>query len=353
MSPMSAKLLRPPATPRAVAVVLTAVLVAALLGVGARAAVSAPPLPEIAAEDLLASVLRTAQDPPPVSGELAATLGLGIPELPGEAEDGTLADLLGESRLRVERSPDGLRVALLGEHSERLVITDGRTLTTWDSRTLEVHRWPLPGDDAAADDAPPQPADPMTLAVRLVEGLSQDAEVTVDGTARVAGRDAYRLAVVPADPVTTLGRVELDVDAEQRVPLRVALYARGATAPSIALAWTHVSFESVDPEVFAFTPPPGSTVTEHPAPTHEAGHADGAGVPEVGEGHPRGAVHGEGWSAVAVVPLPEALPDDAAAVLPLDGPLLSARVATAEGAPVLLVGLVPLSHLDEVAAELR
>src|SRR5680860_1363397 len=359
---------------RPLAALLTAVLVAALLGLGAQAAVSAPRLPEVAADELIASVLRAADDPPPVSGELAATLGLGLPELPGAAQDSPLADLLGESRLRVERSADGLRAALLGTASERLVVTDGDTLSTWDSQTLEVNRWKLPdeggtGDTGGTDSTggttpghgPMAFSDPLALAIPLVESLSEGADVAVDGTARVAGRSAYRLAVVPADPVTTLGRVELDVDADTRVPLRVALYARGAVAPSIELAWTQVSFAPVDPALFDFTPPPGSVVTEHAGPVPWSKDSGKSGLPGMlnpgpaagpSGGDHGGEVIGAGYSAVAVLPLATELPSEAQALLPLDGPLLSARVASVRGEPALLLGLVPLSRLDEVAAEL-
>jgi len=355
---------------RPLAALLTAVLVAALLGLGAQAAVSAPALPEVAADELIASVLRTAEDPPPVSGELAATLGLGLPELPGAAQDSPLADLLGESRLRVERSADGLRAALLGAASERVVVTDGDTLSTWDSQTLAVNRWTLPdelGTDGtgsggtAPGHGPLAFSDPLALAIPLVESLSEGADVAVEGTARVAGRPAYRLAVVPADLVTTLGRVELDVDADTRVPLRVALYARGAVAPSIELAWTQVSFAPVDPALFDFTPPPGSVVTEHAAPVPWSKDSGKSGLPGMlnpgPAAGPSGGDHGgegigAGYSAVAVLPLATELPSEAQALLPLDGPLLSARVATVRGQSALLLGLVPLWRLDEVAAEL-
>lgn len=341
---------------------LATVLVAALLAVGSRSALSAPVLPAMAADELIASVLRVAQDPPPMAGELSATLGLGLPQLPGEGPGGVLADLSGQNRLRVERSTDGVRAALLGEHSERVVISDGESLTTWDSRTMEVTRWMRPdgatgpdGLGGPTDGAPSVITDPLALAIPLVAMLEEDAQVTVDGSARVAGRDAYRLAIAPDDRLTTIGRVELDVDAGTSAPLRVAVFARGARAPTIEVAWTRVSFHPVDPAVFEFSAPPGATVTERssPARLHGPGKPGATGPAAIGAGLHQGRTVGTGYSAVAVLPIPRGDLGQAAALLPLDGPLLSARLGEVDGDRVLLVGFVPLSRLDEVAAELR
>ena len=152
---------------RPLAALLTAVAVVALVAAGTGTAQSAPPLPEVRADELLAGMLRTAQEPPPMAGELSATVGPGLPELPGDAEDSTLADLLGRSRLRVERSPEGLRIALLGERSERLVVTDGTTVTTWDSRTLTAVRTALPQHEESRAPEGPAFEDPLALAIPL------------------------------------------------------------------------------------------------------------------------------------------------------------------------------------------
>ena len=352
-------------------------MAAVLIVIGAQAALSSPSLPPIDAEDLLASALERAADPLPISGELSATLGLGLPMDP--PEDSALADVAGESRLRIERSEDGLRAALLGERSERLVVTDGRTLTTWDSRTLEATRRRLPARDEAGPGHTGEEIDPMTLSTRVLELAREHADVTVDGTARVAGRAAYRLVLAPTDEGTTLGRVEVDVDEETRVPLRTALFARGAEAASVEVAWTRVSFDPIDPATYDFTPPPGATVTDEPAPqlgSHRkpartdlpGPHAVLRGIAEATDGI--GPVSGDGFASVAVLPLPEREPeppaepepqrrwhsrDDAVSMtdlLPLDGPLLSVRLTESGGQRYLLAGLVPLSRLDEVAASL-
>lgn len=338
--------------------VLTALVLAALLVTGAQVALSSPSLPPVAPEELLASVVERAADPPPMSGELTATLGLGLPVAP--EGDSALADLLGESRLRVERSDDGLRAALLGERSERLVVTDGTELWTWDSRTLQATRAALPEhDERTRQRGLPEGLDPLAVTTRVLDLARRHADVAVDGTARVAGRAAYRLQLTPTDAGTTLGRVEVDVDAETRVPLRTALFARGATAASVEVAWVRIAFDPVDPATFSFSPPPGASVEERPLPRHRAGatHPDPAapGPLALLEHLARvtggvGPVTGEGFATVVVLPAPAS--GDMGALLPLDGPLLSVRVAEAGGQRVVLAGLVPLSRLDEVAASL-
>ncbi len=376
---------------------LTGVLVVALLLTGAQVARSAPSLPAIEPDALLASVLAAADDRPPMAGELSMTLGLGLPALPGDGRDGMdgggLGDLLGESRLRVERSRDGLRAAVLGSASERLVVTDGRTLSTWNSRTLEATITTLPSHDRPAVDdargtargsdpgAAPEDLDPAAVADRLLALACAHADVAVDGTARVAGRDAYRLVLTPTDAGTTLGRVEVDIDDATRTPLRTALFARGATAPSVELAWTRVSFDPIDPATFAFIPPPGATVVER-----DLGDLHAEAGPDAATGAPGalpddlpgplvilqqlapipgapGPLVADGFASVAVLPMPrrgagadDARPGDAdglGAVLPLDGPLLSVRVVEVGERRLVLAGLVPLARLDAVAAEVQ
>lgn len=360
-----------PAPRRLVLAVAVAVaMLVAVLGVTTRTAVSQAPLPAIAADQLLGSVAAAIADPPPVAGELAATLDLGIPDLGIEGvETGTegLAALAGDKRLRVWGSDDGLRLAELTETGERALVTDGEILWTWDSDGLAATRTVLPaGVDAGTAQGLPAGTDPVAIAAEALAAVDATTEVTVERTSRVAGRDAYRLVLTPRTDATLVGRIELDVDAEERIPLRAAVIARDAAQPSIAVGYTSVSFDAIDPAMFTFTPPPSATVTERDASavqrpgsapfTGDVPHADHAGdVRTVGTG----------WSTVVAFPAP--LPQDApppgseaagaadalAGLLPFAGPLFSATTAEVDGVTFLLVGAVPPAALDDAAESLR
>lgn len=361
----------------ATATLAALLLVAGVLLLSAGRADSQPPLPPIAAADLLVSVRAAAEEPPPVSGEVAATLSLGLPEVEfegAEEEFGAASELAGDKRLRVWRSDDGLRVAELRDSSERALITDGETVWTWDSTDLTVTQTPLPEGLGHDRPLPEQAADPLEVARQALAAVDGSTDVTVERTSVVAGRDAYRLVLTPRTDDTLVGRVELDVDAEERVPLRAAVYARGATEPALEAGYQAVSFAPIDPATFTFVPPPGATVTEEPLPEPPTGaerEAFGqryaeefAGAEQAGEGAPEPQVLGEGWTSVVAVPTDGAIgaaadgaEDDAAAqqltgLLPFSGPLFSARTATVDGQEYLLFGAVPQEGLQAAATGL-
>jgi hypothetical protein len=373
-----------PRTPRAVALVAAALLlVAALIVAGARAAVSAAPLPEVPAEELLASVARAAEDPPPVSGEIASSIELGLPDLGAMAGAGAsegLAAVTGDRRLRLWRSEEGLRVAQLTDTAERAFVTNGEEAWLWDSAEASAERIEVPerfsrrAGDAGGDTFDPTAMDPVALAGEALAAADATTEVSVEANGRVAGRDTYRLVVVPRTDQTLVGRVEIDIDAAERLPLHTAVFARDAEAPSVEVAFTRVSFDPIDRGTYDFTPPPGTDVTEHRAGDARHGHRGGdaggppaAAVPgllELERSHPDVRTFGEGWASVVAFPRPPAAaaPEagaggDAAALLdqalPFSGPLFSARSVTVDGREWILAGAVGQDTLERAAAALR
>jgi len=366
-------------------VAAAAVMVVALGGLllAAERADSQPALPEVPADELLASVVDAVRAEPTVSGELSASLDLGLPDLPVEGleTEGGLAALAGDRRLRVASSPDGFRVADLRETAERVFVTDFATAWTWNSDTLEATRYSAGERQASAEILPfgAEPDAPLSALPFTSDGLAaldDSTEVRVVRTAETAGRAVYRLVLDPRTDETLVDRVELDVDAVQRLPLRLAVFSRGAAEPAAEVAWTSVSFDPIDPATFTFTPPPGATVTEGghepggPGPGHGSGHGRGHGrglpdsavpPPSAGAGEP--IVLGDGaWATVVAIPTdgPIEMPDGEATdgpalpadLLPYSGPLLSAREAEVDGQTYLLVGAVPQSSLEAAVAEL-
>ncbi len=369
-------------TPLLVAAVLA--LVAGLVLAGSEVARSQSALPDVTAAELLASVAERGEDPLTISGDLAATVELGLPDvggfegLAGDDAEG-LSALTGDRRLRIARSPDGVRLAELGDSSERAFVTDGETAWTWDSSTLTATRYEVPAEarDRAESDPAARMADPLALAEDALAAVDDTTDVAVTGTGRVAGRDTYQLVLTPRTDATLVGRVVLDVDGEERVPLRAAVYARGAEAPSIEAGFTSVSFAAIDPATFTFTPPPGTTVEEGDAPAgrdledvdrREFAERARERAGEAREGADgRGRTIGEGWERVVAFPVDVAALTDRAAqeggdaaglagqvqgLLPFSGPLFSAAQAEVDGETWLLVGAVPQAGLQAAAEQL-
>ncbi len=314
------------------------------VAIGAITAAADPRLAPRSAAELLVDLQTARLDG--VSGTVVLRADLGLPALPGVGGRGS-ADITslisGTHTLRVwYAGPDQARVALLGTLGETDVIRNGRDLWIWESRENRATHRTLPADQAGAPGErgglPIVPTDmpfsPQQLADLAVAALEPTTEVTTDGSARVAGRDAHELVLAPKDKESLVGSIRLAIDAREHVPLRVQVFARDGGDPAIEVAFTQISFARPDPEQFQFNPPPGATVTEEsadsgpkdlttrtPAPGTLANPGD-AGTKEPGvkdpgvkdpdkadPGNGRGVtVVGSGWTSVLVARVPQSPP---------------------------------------------
>jgi outer membrane lipoprotein-sorting protein len=216
-----------------------------------------PELPPVSAEELVESVLTTDQVPALAgSVQLENNLGLPIPGLPGSAgqDDGIRVYSDGEGRGRF---------SLAGQDGETTIVDDGTTVWTWNSETRDVRK--VAHDDVGGEKPfEGQFADPATAAKDLVTAMQAESTVTVDGTARVADRPVYQLVLTPKPTERTLLReIRVSVDSELRLPLQLEVLANGQSDPALKIGFTEFDAGAQDPGLFQFTPPEGSTVTEH------------------------------------------------------------------------------------------
>jgi outer membrane lipoprotein-sorting protein len=255
---------------------------------------ASPALPHRSAAQLLVDVSKASGTP--LSGTVVETARLGFPALPdvGGAAITPMSLLTGSHTARVwYDGADKARVALVGNLAETDLIRNGRDVWLWTSGKNTAQHAVLPAKPAEAA-APPsaESLTPQQAAEKALAAIDPSTKVTVDGTASVAGRDAYELVLQPRDTRSLVGDVRLAVDSETGVPLRVQVNAAGSTGrPAFETAFTSVSFAKPSASVFTFSPPPGATVSElgSSAPSTR----DTGGTPE---GGPR--VIGSGWTAV-------------------------------------------------------
>jgi hypothetical protein len=123
--------------------------------------------------------------------------------------------------------------------------------------------------------------------------MGPSTKVTVSPGREVADRPTYELVLTPRDPATRVGSVHIEIDGEQKVPLGVQVYPRGATSPAIDVAFTSVTFKTPSDGYFEFSPPPGATVRRGGQPS--------SATPGVASATPGAAptTTGSGWATVA------------------------------------------------------
>ncbi|MGW2658048.1 LolA family protein [Streptomyces sp. NPDC001478] len=337
--------------------VAVAGVAAATIGlVPALASSGDPDLPEITARQLIEKI--AASDTQRLSGTVKITTDLGIPSLgglagsfvPGGAGDGgrggasadpqtKLTELAsGTHTLRVAADgPDKQRLSILDQASEYSLIHNGDEVWAYDSTSNEVyHARQKAGETRGGQGAEKRghavpegvPATPEALAEQALKAADGSTSVTVDGTAHVAGRDAYRLVLKPKGSGSTVGSITIAVDAENGTPLKFTLLPSGGGAAVVDAGFTSVDFGAPKASSFTFTPPKGAKVTEADEAGKDAaerraeaekaaGELGGLGLGDHGEGV---KVIGEGWNAVAELKTPggAGLPSSSSKAAPSD-----------------------------------
>ncbi|MER7398547.1 DUF2092 domain-containing protein [Streptomyces sp. NPDC000151] len=323
--------------------VAVAGVAAATIGlVPAFAGAGDPDLPEISAQDLIAKV--AASDVQQLSGTVRTSTDLGLPELPGgmgagalgsgQGKGGASADpkdklmelASGTHTLRVAADgPDRQRVSVIDKAAEYSLVRDGEKVWGYDSGSNTAFRATGPEADTAKKGeqrrAVPKglgDVTPQELAEHVLDAAGDTTSVTVDGTAKVAGRDAYQLLVKPKQAGSTVGSVRIAVDADNGVPLKFTLTPKSGGAPALEAGFTTVDFAKPAAGTFAFAPPKGAKIIDGDR-VRTQRHDDAAGT-EAGDlpkglpgGLPQGLngarsgdrggmdVIGHGWTAIAKI----------------------------------------------------
>jgi len=272
---------------------------------------ASPRLPGITAQDLLAKVQTAKVDG--LSGTVRSSADLGLPAIPGVEGGNQLSELLsGQHTARVAfATPDKARVSVLDNQAERVWTTDGKSAWAYDSSRREAVKLTVPARSAKPDkpEVAPRNYDPQAVAKQFLDAIDPTTKVEGSGTEKVAGRDAYKLRLVPKTDRTTVGSVTLAIDSKTWVPLDVTVMPRTGNDPAVELGFSSVSFDVPAASTFTFTPPKGVKVTDKKVPaTRETPHP--VNPPKVvgpkGERPPaqRGdkpTVLGTGWESVVMV----------------------------------------------------
>ncbi|MBM7169472.1 DUF2092 domain-containing protein [Streptomyces sp. G44] len=332
--------------------VAVAGVAAATIGlVPALASSGDPDLPKVTAQELIEKI--AASDTQQLSGNVKISTDLGLPSMGGMAggfagggaggadrgEDGEgsaadprtkLMDLAsGTHTLRVAADgPDKQKVSVLEDAAEYSLIHNGDEMWAYDSASNEAYHakgFQVSGDKGGRADKGEKdekgekgeggearvprgmPATPEEFAEQALKAVDDTTSVTVDGTAQVAGRDAYRLVVEPKQSGSTVGRITVAVDAETGTPLKFTLTPASGGSAVIDAGFTKVDFGKPSASTFDFAPPKGAKVTEadeHAARGRDVKDEAKGGKEFKEEDRPDLKVIGEGWTSIAELKLP-------------------------------------------------
>ncbi|CAM5282742.1 LolA family protein [Streptomyces purpurascens] len=286
-----------------------------------------PDLPKITAQQLIEKIAKS--DVQQLSGTVKISTDLGLPDLGGlesslmsgaASPDGggssadptaKLTELAsGTHTLRVAADgPDKQKLSLLENAAEYSIVHNGKDVWAYDSKSNEVHHGTA--SESGKDQRPP--ATPKDFAEEALKAADDTTSVTVDGTAQVAGRDAYKLLIKPKQSGSTVGAITVAVDAKTGTPLKFTLTPASGGSAVVDAGFTQVDFAEPAASTFDFTPPKGAKVTEE----KESGKASEKGFDkgearrhapkslpkaeeeDLGKGLDGMKTIGEGWNSIA------------------------------------------------------
>ncbi|MFD9885038.1 outer membrane lipoprotein carrier protein LolA [Streptomyces alboflavus] len=303
-----------------------------------------PDLPDITAQELIEKI--AASDTEQLSGTVKISTDLGLPSFgsgmtggfaPGAGGGGgddeggkggkgaadpsaKLMELAsGTHTLRIAADgPDKQKLSVLDDAAEYSLIHNGDDVWAYDSASNEAYHSKDGGghaDSGKGDkkDLPKElPATPKEFAEQALKAADESStSVKVDGSAQVAGRDAYRLVLKPKDSGSTVGQITIAVDEKTGTPLKFTLSPAGGGSAVVDAGFTKVDFGKPSASTFDFKPPKGTKVTEEGAASKKPGHRGGDFE---GEGPEGLNVIGEGWTSIAELKMPggQGLPTSAA-----------------------------------------
>ncbi|WP_371527792.1 DUF2092 domain-containing protein [Streptomyces sp. NBC_01283] len=327
---------------RYVVPVAVAGVAAATIGlVPALATSGDPKLPDVTAQELIEKI--AASDTEQLSGTVKISTDLGLPSFggdmagglapgsgsggAGEDGEGSAADpqsklmelASGTHTLRVAADgPDKQKLSVLDDAAEYSLIHNGDDVWAYDSKSNEAYHSKSAGKagESGEKDAPKDlpkgvPSTPKELAEEALKAADGTTSVKVDGTAQVAGRDAYRLVIKPKQSGSTVGQITVAVDSKTGTPLKFTLTPSGGGSAVVDAGFTKVDFGKPAASTFDFTPPKGAKVTEEgDAKAGKHGFKDGGkdfkgGKEFKGEEDLNGLnVIGKGWNSIAELELP-------------------------------------------------
>jgi outer membrane lipoprotein-sorting protein len=255
---------------------------------------------DISAASLLSKIEASADVP--FSGYAESVGGL---VLPATDQFSDIANLLGDrTSMRVwYRNAHASRVDAITYTGETDVYVEPTGNWVWTYEASQAVFTPT----ATSPVTIPTPADvlPPQLGRRVLSGALA-SEVSRIDDARVAGRTAAGLRVVPSAPASTVARIDVWADPSTGLPLRVAIYPKSGSVASMDTAFLDVSLSAPAPSTVTFAPPASVDVQTEPGdlvqrllqrvgPFGPAVPAQLGGFPRTDEGSVAGvAVYGQG-----------------------------------------------------------
>ena len=167
------------------------------------------------------------------------------------------------------------RLELQSDAGDVQIVWNDREVTVYDASSNTVYRARLPEQSKNEHG---RSAAPSVATIRdVLVQLQKHVDLSGAQPSDVANHAAYTVRISPKHDGGLLGAGELAWDAARGVPLRIAIYAQGASSPVLELKATHISYGRVPTSEVDISPPAGAKSVDVGSVGRRTDHA-GSGV---------------------------------------------------------------------------
>jgi outer membrane lipoprotein-sorting protein len=159
------------------------------------------------------------------------------------------------------------RLELQSDAGDVQIVWSKNKVTAYDASSNTVYAFDIPAATTTPSSPDKTSTPTLTQIGDFLSKLGEHAAVSGAQPTDVARRPAYSVKVSPKHDGGLLGYAELAWDAEQGVPLRVAVYAQGSSKPVLELATTQVSYGAVPSSAVEVAPPAGAKTVDLSSPS--------------------------------------------------------------------------------------
>jgi outer membrane lipoprotein-sorting protein len=155
------------------------------------------------------------------------------------------------------------RIELQSDAGDVQVVWNDTEVTIYDASSNTVYRAELPADAKSSGDNTNNTSVPSVAKISdFLSKLGEHVSLSGAEPSNVAGQEAYSVRVSPKHDGGLLGAAELAFDASRGVPLRLGIYAQGASTPVLELAATDISYGPVPASDVNVAPPAGAKTVD-------------------------------------------------------------------------------------------
>ncbi len=171
--------------------------------------------------------------------------------------------LLSGATGRLWATDDGRgRLELQSSAGDVQIVWNTERVTAYDASSNTAYEFTLPKSTSTSGSGDSTGVPSVDEISKFLAQIAGEATISDAQPDNVGNQPAYTVTVSPKHDGGLLGSAQLAFDAARGVPLRVAIYAQGSSAPALALQATDIGYGTVAASTVDVSPPAGAKIVD-------------------------------------------------------------------------------------------